>query len=602
MARRPWWASTCAAVAVAFLIFPAPPWPLTDPAMAAWVLIVLTLVSAGWILVVRPPQQPNGALMLVMAAVMSSADGLQGLRSGPWQFIGFVLYPMTGVLLGLLLLRWPATTLRTRAEALLMRAAFVGVPLLTFLDAATWDPAWNGYTGPAWWLTVVSDKTVASGAYRANQGYQLALLLVFLVLLGLRFRRSLRPERRGLVPVAISATAFALVAIVEATSAVGGWTSPVSLVLGNVAVLVVPLSLLVSLAVRRIQRALAVEALLQPQRLADPEEVRAVLARALGDRELTLALWSDERGSYLSADGEPVRDGAPGRQMVAITGDDGSPVARIGVDARLAGSADLVEAVARAASVALDNARLQVELRARQREAAESLERLDRAQQTERQLSRLVPGGLADRLRADPTALSRTERLTVTVLMSDIRGYSSIAETTGPTELARQLNQHRQAMNDVILAASGTVMQYVGDAVLAVFGAPDPQPGHEDRALRAAAGMHAAQDRLNEVWALEGLPAFGLGIGICTGEVAAAFLGSAERVEYTVVGDTVNLASRLTDAARPAGTTIASATTVAGADAGWTVHPMPAFQVKGRTTSVSAFRVVGPFAPAVPTA
>jgi class 3 adenylate cyclase len=334
--------------------------------------------------------------------------------------------------------------------------------------------------------------------------------------------------------------------------------------------------------------------------LPDPEAVRAALARALGDRELTLVLWSEERAGYLTADGEPVPDEAPGRHTVAITAADGSPVARVGVDARLAGSADLVEAVARAASVALDNARLQAELRARQREAADSLERLDRAKQTELQLSRLVPGGLAERLRADPTALSRTERLTVTVLMSDIRGYTAIAETTDPTALARQLNEHRQAMNAVILGAGGTVMQYVGDAVLAVFGAPDPQPGHQDRALRAATGMHATQDRLNETWAQQGLPAFGLGVGVCTGEVATAFLGSEERVEYTVVGDTVNLASRLTDAARPAGSTIASATTVAGADMEWAVDAIPAFLVKGRTTSVSAFRVVGPLVPAVP--
>jgi class 3 adenylate cyclase len=250
--------------------------------------------------------------------------------------------------------------------------------------------------------------------------------------------------------------------------------------------------------------------------------------------------------------------------------------------------------MARAASVALDNARLQTELRVRQRAMEESSARLHEAEDAERSLSRMVPGGLAERLRQDAQAFSRTERLTVTVLMSDIRGYTGIAETTPPADLAAQLNEHRQAMNAVILGEGGTVMQYVGDAVLAVFGAPDPQPGHEDRALRAAARMHAAQQALDRRWAPRGLRAFGLGIGICTGEVAAAFLGSDERVEYTLVGDTVNLADRLTDAARPAGTTIASATTVAGARQEWSVEALPRFQVKGRTTSVSAYRVLGP--------
>jgi class 3 adenylate cyclase len=87
-------------------------------------------------------------------------------------------------------------------------------------------------------------------------------------------------------------------------------------------------------------------------------------------------------------------------------------------------------------------------------------------------LSRLLPGGLAERLRTDREAVERTERLVVTVLMSDVRGYSAIAERTDPTDLASQLNEHRREMNAAILDEEGTVMQYVGDAVMAVFGAP----------------------------------------------------------------------------------------------------------------------------------
>jgi len=129
--------------------------------------------------------------------------------------------------------------------------------------------------------------------------------------------------------------------------------------------------------------------------------------------------------------------------------------------------------------------------------------------------------------------------------MSDVRGYSAIAERSDPAALASQLNTHRQAMNAAILDAKGTVMQYVGDAVMAVFGAPQPQPDHARRAIRAALGMHARQRALNDRWAGQGLAPFGLGIGLSTGEVAAALLGSAERLEYTLVGDVVNLAQRL---------------------------------------------------------
>jgi len=221
---------------------------------------------------------------------------------------------------------------------------------------------------------------------------------------------------------------------------------------------------------------------------------------------------------------------------------------------------------------------------------------VDREEQGE-SLSRLLPGGLADKLRADRRAGvdGVTERLVVTVLMSDVRGYSAIAETGDPTVLAHQLNEHRQEMNAAILAEEGTVMQYVGDAVLAVFGAPFPVADHADRALRTAAAMHRNQVVLNDRWKAAGLPPFGLGIGLSTGEVAAALLGSDERLEYTVVGDTVNLSQRLQDLARPAGMTVLSASTL---DA-LSVPPDPAAcerladaLVKGRRTPVQAFKIV----------
>ena len=88
-------------------------------------------------------------------------------------------------------------------------------------------------------------------------------------------------------------------------------------------------------------------------------------------------------------------------------------------------------------------------------------------------------------------------------------------------------------------------MQFVGDAVMAVFGAPVPQADHADRAVVAALAMHALQTEINGRWRAGGLPAFGLGLGLSTGEAAAALLGSEERLEYTLVGDTVNLSQRL---------------------------------------------------------
>ena len=214
---------------------------------------------------------------------------------------------------------------------------------------------------------------------------------------------------------------------------------------------------------------------------------------------------------------------------------------------------------------------------------------VDREEQGET-LSRFLPGGLAEKLRTDAGAVERTERLTVTVLMSDVRGYSTIAEHADPTVLAGQLRVHRREMNSAILEQEGTVMQYVGDAVMAVFGAPLPQDDHADRALAAATAMHERQAAVNARWADEDLAAFGLGIGLSTGEVAAALLGSDERLEYTLVGDTVNLAQRLEGLARPAGTTVLSEATALALSARPDLEPLPTQTVKGRATPVTAFR------------
>jgi class 3 adenylate cyclase/ActR/RegA family two-component response regulator len=215
---------------------------------------------------------------------------------------------------------------------------------------------------------------------------------------------------------------------------------------------------------------------------------------------------------------------------------------------------------------------------------------VDREEQGET-LSRLLPGGIAEKLRKEGRRIGETERLNVTVIMSDIRSYSSIAEHADPSELAGQLNTHRAAMNRAIIGEGGTVMQFVGDAVMAVFGAPVPSEDHADRAVVAAASMHALQNEINVTWANEGLPAFGLGIGLSTGEVAAALLGSEERLEYTLVGDTVNLTQRLQQLAS-AGETVISEPTKNALSLDVDTIELDAQLVKGRDTPVVSFKIL----------
>jgi adenylate cyclase len=225
---------------------------------------------------------------------------------------------------------------------------------------------------------------------------------------------------------------------------------------------------------------------------------------------------------------------------------------------------------------------------------------VDREEQGET-LSRLLPGGLAEKLRGGSQRIGETERVTVTVLMSDIRSYSTIAEHADPSQLAGQLNTHRAAMNRAILGQGGTVMQFVGDAVMAVFGAPFPQPDHADRSALAAAAMHALQDEINVRWSADGLPAFGLGIGLSTGEAAAALLGSAERLEYTLVGDTVNLSQRLQQLAA-AGETVLSEATRNALTVPVSTFALPAQLVKGRDTAIIAHKISRLDRPAQPRA
>ncbi len=205
-------------------------------------------------------------------------------------------------------------------------------------------------------------------------------------------------------------------------------------------------------------------------------------------------------------------------------------------------------------------------------------------------LSRLLPGGIAERLLAGGRRFGETEKLEVTVLMSDVRGYSSIAERTDPSLLARQLQQHREAMNHAIIAEGGTVMQFVGDAVMGVFGAPVARADHADRALAAALAMHAAQADVNARWEAEGLAPFGLGIGLSTGVVTAGILGSEERAEYSVVGDTVNLTQRIQEWASAGETVLIEATyAVLGREVdAEALEPAP---VKGRQAPVVAYRL-----------
>jgi class 3 adenylate cyclase/DNA-binding NarL/FixJ family response regulator len=216
-----------------------------------------------------------------------------------------------------------------------------------------------------------------------------------------------------------------------------------------------------------------------------------------------------------------------------------------------------------------------------------------------RTLASFVPQQLADRLAAHPETAIEPQEVEVTVLFSDIRGFSTLAEHVPARDVAAVVGRHLSAMAEVVLAHGGTIDKFQGDAVMAVFGAPDPQPDHAERALRCALAMQARQEELNaEGWGVPGLPPLHVGIGVNTGLVIAGTVGGGGRLEYTVVGDAVNVASRL-QAEAEGGEIVAAAATVAAAP-GIPVEPVGSRRVKGREEPVDVFRVRIPKAPRVP--
>jgi len=205
-------------------------------------------------------------------------------------------------------------------------------------------------------------------------------------------------------------------------------------------------------------------------------------------------------------------------------------------------------------------------------------------------LASFVPSQLADRLAAHPETAIEPQEVVVTVLFSDIRGFSTIAERLEARDVAAVVGRHLTAMAEVVVSHGGTIDKFQGDAVMAVFGAPEPLDDHAARALRCAIAMQRRQAELNaEGWSVVDLPTMGVGIGVNTGSVIAGTIGGAGRLEYTVVGDAVNVASRLQSEAE-GGEIVAAASTVAAAPEIGCESIGPRL-VKGREEPVEVFRV-----------
>jgi adenylate cyclase len=185
-------------------------------------------------------------------------------------------------------------------------------------------------------------------------------------------------------------------------------------------------------------------------------------------------------------------------------------------------------------------------------------------------------------------------RRDMTVLFSDIRGFTTVSERGEPEEIVRTLNEYFTRMVDLVFKHQGTLDKFVGDMVMALFGAPLEDPDHADHAVDCALEMIVELRKLNDGWREEGRPELDIGIGVNTGPMIAGNIGSEAIMSYTVIGDAVNLGSRLESANKQYGTRIIiSEATREHLKNKYVFRPLGDIIVKGKTKPVAIFEVLG---------
>ena len=213
-----------------------------------------------------------------------------------------------------------------------------------------------------------------------------------------------------------------------------------------------------------------------------------------------------------------------------------------------------------------------------------------------RLFSRYVSKDVYEQLLEDPGgARLGGQRRRMTVLFSDIRGFTTVSEKGEPEAIVAQLNEYFSRMVPIVFAHKGTIDKFVGDMIMALFGAPLDDPDHADHAVKTALAMSAGLAQLNREWTAAGRPALDIGIGINTGDMVAGNLGSEDIMSYTVIGDQVNLGARLESLTKEFHTrVIISDATRAALKGRYDIGALGEVVVKGKTVPVKIFSVVPP--------
>ncbi len=238
---------------------------------------------------------------------------------------------------------------------------------------------------------------------------------------------------------------------------------------------------------------------------------------------------------------------------------------------------ELISAVAAQTAIAVEN------VRAHERLAKEEVARAN--------YSRFLPEYVVKQMLENPESFKLGGvTQTITILFADIRGFTRISEHAAPEKIVDLLNRYFSAMTDIIFAHGGTLDKYLGDGLMALFGAPTTTPKDASNALSAAVAMQRRMISINAELREEGFPEIGVGIGLHTGEVTVGYIGSERRSEYTAIGDSVNTASRLESNAQ-GGQILVSEATANAAKSHYELTPRDPISVKNREQPVPLFDV-----------
>lgn len=238
---------------------------------------------------------------------------------------------------------------------------------------------------------------------------------------------------------------------------------------------------------------------------------------------------------------------------------------------------ELISAVAAQTAIAVEN------VRAHERLAKEEVARAN--------YSRFLPEYVVKQMLENPESFKLGGvTQTITILFADIRGFTRISEHAPPEKIVQLLNRYFSAMTDIIFAHGGTLDKYLGDGLMALFGAPTVTPKDAANAMSAAVAMQRRMLSINDELRAEGYPEIGIGIGLHTGEVIVGYIGSERRSEYTAIGDTVNTASRLESNAK-AGEILVSEVTANAARSRYQLVTREPISVKNRVQPVPLFEI-----------